>query len=64
MNLRTMRIVNDDMALQVTGKLSTGVKLHYSLKLIWALSNKGLATSIVRGLRESLEDETNRGRTL
>ena len=48
MNLRTMRIVNDDMALQVTGKLSTGVKLHYSLKLIWALSNKGLATSIVR----------------
>ena len=64
MNLRNMRIGNDDIAMQVTGKLSTGVKPHYSLKLVWAFSDKGLATSIVRELRQSLEIETNRGRTL
>ena len=56
--------MNDNMAVQTTGKLLTNMKLPYSMRLVSVSSSNGLATSAVRGLQKLLKDEVNRGCTL
>lgn len=64
MTLRTLRIMNDNMAVQVTGKPLTDMKLPCSMKLVWATLSNGLATSAVYGLQILLDGEVDRGGTL
>ena len=64
MTLRALRIMNINMAVQVTGKPLTGMKLPYSMKLVSATSSNGLATSAVYGLQRLLDDAVERGDTL
>ena len=58
------RTMNDNMAVQTTGKPLTSMKLPYSMKLLSATSSTWLARSVVFELQKLLEDEVNRGGTL